>query len=135
MAADQRERLHRETLGATGQRMVREICETLEAVTIDRTLILVLEDLHWADLSTLDVISSCARREGRSRLLVIGTLRPVVGTSPSALSRLHQDLAIHDLCREIQLGPFEATDVAEYLALALGRVAPRRSGRHRHRRA
>ena len=122
MAADQRERLHRETLGATGQRMVREICETLEAVTIDRTLILVLEDLHWADLSTLDVISSCARRQGRSRLLVIGTLRPVAGTSPSALSRLHQDLAIHDLCREIKLGPFQAADVSEYLALALGRV-------------
>src|SRR4030095_7095204 len=88
----------------------------------DRTLILVLEDLHWADLSTLDVISSCARRQGASRLLLVGTLRRVTGTSPSALTRLRQDLAIHDLCREINLEPFQPTDVSEYLSLAFGHV-------------
>ena len=120
--ADQRETLHRDTLGATRERMVREICETLEAITTDRTLILVLEDLHWADLSTLDVISSCARRQGSSRLLLLGTLRSATATSPSALSRLHQDLAVHDLCREIDLEPFQPTDVSEYLSLAIGPV-------------
>jgi predicted ATPase len=102
--------------------MVREICETLDVITTDRTLILVLEDLHWADLSTLDIISSCARRQGRSRLLLVGTLRSATGTSPSALSRLRQDLSIHDLCREIKLEPFHPTEVSEYLSLALGRV-------------
>jgi DNA-binding winged helix-turn-helix (wHTH) protein/tetratricopeptide (TPR) repeat protein len=120
--ADQREMLHRDTLGATRERMVREICETLDVITADRTLILVLEDLHWADLSTLDVVSSCARRQGPSRLLLIGTLRPVAGAASSALSRLHQDLAIHDLAREISLEPFHPTEVSEYLSLALGRV-------------
>jgi hypothetical protein len=59
--ADQRDALQRDTLGATHARMVRELCETLETVTADRTLILVLEDLQWADLPTLDVISSYAR--------------------------------------------------------------------------
>ena len=122
VSADQREMLHRDTLGATRERMVREICETLDAVATDRTLILVLEDLHWADLSTLDVISSCARREGRSRLLLIGTLRPVAGPTTSTLSRLHQDLAVHDLCRDIDLEPFQPIDLSEYLSLALGRV-------------
>jgi len=120
--ADQRETLQRDTLGATCERMVREICETLEAFTTNRTLILVLEDLHWADLSTLDVISSCARRQGPSRLLLLGTLRPAAGTSPSALSRLHQDLAIHDLCREINVEPFHPSDVSEYVSLAFGPV-------------
>ena len=120
--ADQRETLQRDTLGATRERMVREICETLEAFTTDRTLILVLEDLHWADLSTLDVISSCARRQGPSRLLLLGTLRTATGTSPSALSRLLQDLAIHDLCREINLEPFHPSDVSEYVSLAFGPV-------------
>jgi DNA-binding winged helix-turn-helix (wHTH) protein/tetratricopeptide (TPR) repeat protein len=122
VSADQREALHRDTLGATRERMVREICETLDAVTAERTLILVLEDLHWADVSTLDVISSCARREGRSPLLLIGTLRPAAGISPSPLNRLHQDLAVHDLCREIGLEPFQPTDLSEYLSMALGRV-------------
>ena len=120
--ADQREALQRDTLGATRERMVREICETLDVITTDRTLILVLEDLHWADLSTLDVISSCARRQGPSRLLLIGTLRSAAGVSANALSRLRQDLAIHDLCREIALEPFHPTEVAEYLSLAFGQV-------------
>ena len=120
--ADQREALRRDTLGATRDRMVREICETLDAVTADRTLILVLEDLHWADPSTLDVISSCARRHGPSRLLLIGTLRSATGSSASPLSRLLQDLAIHDLCREINLEPFHPPEVSEYLSLAFGPV-------------
>src|SRR5262249_10330965 len=45
---DQREALQREILGATRERMVREICEALEALTADDPLVLVLEDLHWA---------------------------------------------------------------------------------------
>src|SRR5262249_137702 len=73
--ADQVDTLRRDTFGATRDRMVRELCETLDAVTRDRVLVLVLEDLHWADPSTLDVISSCARRPGPSRLLLIGTVR------------------------------------------------------------
>ena len=133
--ADQRETLQRDTLGATRERMVREICETLDAITTDRSLILVLEDLHWADLSTLDFISSCARRQGPSRLLFIGTLRPATGTAASPLSRLHQDLAIHDLCREINLEPFHPAEVSEYLSLSFGpaRFADDLSGLiHRH---
>src|SRR5262245_35830356 len=120
--AEQRETLQRDTLGATRERMVREMCETLEAITSDRTLILVLEDVHWADLSTLDIVSTCARRQGPSRLLLIGTLRPPTASSTSALTRLRQDLAVHDLCRGIDLEPFQPSEVSEYLSLALGGV-------------
>src|SRR5215470_6070897 len=56
--ADQREALHRETIGATRERMVREICELFEAIATDRLLVVVLEDVHWADIATLDVIST-----------------------------------------------------------------------------
>jgi DNA-binding winged helix-turn-helix (wHTH) protein len=120
--AEQRDALQRETFGATRERMVREMCDTLEAMTADRTLIVVLEDLHWADLSTLDVISSGARRNGRSRLLVIGTRRsPAGAAAPTALQRLLQDLAIRQLCLEIGLASFEPAEVSEYLSLAFGR--------------
>src|SRR5262245_38658292 len=59
---DAREALRRETVGTTRERMVREICEALEAFTIDDPLVLILEDLHWGDVSTLDIISAVARR-------------------------------------------------------------------------
>jgi len=63
-------------LGSTPGRMVREICEALEAMTAQGTLIMVLEDLHWVDNSTLDVISVLARRRVPAKLLLIATYRP-----------------------------------------------------------
>src|SRR5215468_2375639 len=54
----QRAELQSELVGATRERMVREICEALEALTVRRVLVLVFEDLHWVDPSTLDVISA-----------------------------------------------------------------------------
>jgi predicted ATPase len=57
---EQREALEREIRGASRARMVREICEALEALTLDTPLIIVLEDLHWVDPSTLDLISALA---------------------------------------------------------------------------
>src|SRR5262249_29532096 len=119
---EQREALRRDTAGTTRERMVREVCDALEAITADRALILVLEDLHWADLSTLDVLSTLARRQGPSQVLLIGTLRPPSATSQTPVSRLRQDLAIHELCGEIALQAFEAAEVSEYLSLQFGQA-------------
>ena len=84
--------------------MLREMCETLEIVTRERPLILILEDLHWVDPSTLDLISALARRREQSRLMVVGTYRPVdVDISHSPLKHLKQDLLVHQLCAEIAL--------------------------------
>jgi DNA-binding winged helix-turn-helix (wHTH) protein len=54
--AAQREALQREILGATRERMLREICEALESLTQTNPLIVVFEDLQWVDPSTLDLI-------------------------------------------------------------------------------
>src|SRR5262249_84434 len=70
--AEQRESLQREILGATRERMVREICEVLEATTAEGPLLLILEDLHWVDPSTLDVISAVARRRNPAKLMILG---------------------------------------------------------------
>src|SRR5262245_22367912 len=118
--ADQREALRRDTLGATRERMVREMCEMLEAIAGDRLLIVVLEDLHWADLATLDVVSTFARRREPARILFVATERPAAGILNTALSRLRQDLAIHGLCEQIPLEAFEPAEVSEYLGLEFG---------------
>jgi DNA-binding winged helix-turn-helix (wHTH) protein len=61
----EREALQKAIFGATRERMLREICEALEALTAKEPLLLILEDLHWADHSTLDLISAVARRRGQ----------------------------------------------------------------------
>jgi DNA-binding winged helix-turn-helix (wHTH) protein/tetratricopeptide (TPR) repeat protein len=115
--AGQQADLQREILGATRERMVRELCEALEAITRTVPLVLVLEDLHWVDPSTLDVMSAIARRREPAKLLVLATVRPAdVILSESPLKALKQDLLLHRLAQELELGRLEESDVGDYVA-------------------
>ena len=82
---EQRESLQTEILGSTRERMVRELCEVLEIITAETPLMVVLEDLHWVDPSTLDLISALARRRDPARLLL-------VERAENALFEIHREL-------------------------------------------
>ena len=97
--------------------MVREICEALESIAAQTPLLVILEDLHWADPSTLDLISAFARRRDPAKVLLLGTYRPVdVVLSQGPLKALKQDLLVRHLCHEIAMERLEESDVADYLA-------------------
>src|SRR5262249_21820080 len=114
----EREALKREVLGTMPARMLREICEALEALTGREAFVLILEDLHWSDRSTLDLLSALARRRGPAKLAVVGTYRSdEVAASGSPLKGLKQDLVVHDRCQELALERLRETDVADYLAV------------------
>jgi len=122
---EQRDTLQREILGATRERMLREISEALETITSKEPLLLVLEDLHWVDPSTIDLISALARRRAPAKLMLICTYRPVdVALAGHPLKAVKQDLLVHQLCREIALEPLNESDVAEYLAIESQGAAP-----------
>jgi predicted ATPase/DNA-binding winged helix-turn-helix (wHTH) protein len=113
---DQYAALKREILGATRRRMVRELCEALEGITQNETLVLILEDLHWADHSTLDLISAIARRRQTAKLLILATFRPAdLILTGSPLKALKQDLLVHHLAFEILLERLTESDVGDYL--------------------
>jgi DNA-binding winged helix-turn-helix (wHTH) protein/predicted ATPase len=108
--------LQSQTTGATRERMLREMAEAIEAIASESPLLLVLEDLHWSDYSTLDLISYLARRADRARLMVIGTYRPVdviVGDHP--LKGVKRELQAHNLCHELPLEYLTEEALAEYL--------------------
>lgn len=108
--------LQSQAQGATRERMLREMAESIEALALEFPLLLVLEDLHWSDYSTLDLISYLARRQGRARLMVVGTYRPVdviVGDHP--LKGVKRELQAHNLCHELPLEYLAEETVAEYL--------------------
>jgi tetratricopeptide (TPR) repeat protein len=112
-----RETLQREILGATRERMLREIGQAFESISSEQGLLLVLEDLHWVDPSTVDLISSLARRRAAGKLMLVGTYRPVdVTLAQHPLKGVKQDLLVHHLCREITLEPLAEREVGEYLA-------------------
>jgi predicted ATPase len=119
--AEQRERLEREILGATRERMLREISVALESIAYESPLLLVFEDLQWVDPSTVDLISALARGRQPARLMLVGTYRPTdVAFSDHPLNALKRDLLIHNLCSEIALEPLGESLVAEYLAAQCG---------------
>ena len=98
------EAAQRQVLGATPARMVREMADALDTFTQDHALVLILEDLHWSDVATLDLLAALAQRRGPARLLVLGTYRPVdVIVHQHPLKALTQALAIHDQCMELPL--------------------------------
>jgi predicted ATPase len=98
--------------------MLREVAEAMESISSERPLLLVFEDLHWADPSTVDFISAVARRRSAGKLMLIGTYRPVdVALVQHPLKTVKQDLLVHQLCREIALEPLTEDEVAEYLAI------------------
>ena len=114
---EQREMLQREILGATRERMLREIGDALETITSAGPLLLVFEDLQWVDHSTIDLISALARRRAPAKLTLIATKRPVDMVIPEhPLKVLKQDLLLHQMCRELTLEPLGEAEVAEYLA-------------------
>src|SRR4030095_11646818 len=77
VSASDRELLNREVSGATRERMLREMGEALGVLTAEMPLVLILEDLHWSDYSTLDLISYLAKQRQAARLMLIGTYRTV----------------------------------------------------------
>ena len=108
--------LQRRVMGATQERMLREMAEALAVWTAERPLILVLEDLHWSDHATLDLISWLARRQEPARLLVLGTYRPAdVKMHSHPLQAAAQELKMHRRCEELSLTSLSEAAVEEYL--------------------
>ncbi len=110
------EAVQRRAQGSTRERMLRELVEALDAFSLDTPLVLVLEDLHWSDSATIDLLAMLARRQEAARLLVLGTYRPahLAGTE-HPLKPVKQELQAHGRCEELPLEFLSAGAVAEYL--------------------
>lgn len=113
---DELESLQRRVQGATRERMLREMAEALEVLTQETPVVLVLEDLHWSDPSTLDLISLLAQRREPARAMVVGTYRPAdVAVSQHPLLSLRRELELHRRCEEIPLELLSASEIGQYL--------------------
>ena len=58
-------------------RFFDSVCRLLRAAAAERPLVLVLEDLHWADAGSLALLEFLAPEMAEDRLLVVGSYRDV----------------------------------------------------------
>lgn len=113
----QREALLHELVGAHAQRMLREMGEFMERYTERQPLLLITEDLHWGDPSTIQLIDYMARRRGSCRLMWLSSFRLTeIIALDHPLNALRHELRPQGLCDEILLDSFSETDVAAYVA-------------------
>jgi DNA-binding winged helix-turn-helix (wHTH) protein/tetratricopeptide (TPR) repeat protein len=109
--------LDRELRGVTAGRMMRELAQAIETFAADRLFVIALEDLHWCDSATADLLAFLARRQGPARLLVVATYRPVDAIlSDNPIRAVHHELQRQGRCQTIELDPLVEEDVARLVA-------------------
>ena len=98
-------------------RVVDEIVDLVEAECSQAPLLLVLEDVHWADTSTLLAVRSMARELVHVPLLLAISMRP--SPRPGELKQLLEDL-LEIGARSISLGPLSSGEVDTLVHAELG---------------
>jgi predicted ATPase len=101
--------------GRNGASSLGELCEAFESIAAQHPLVLIFEDIHWADSSTLDLISALARRRSRAKLMLLASYRPSDIDTEHPLRTLEQDLLTNSRSEELRLGPLNKQAVSEYL--------------------
>jgi DNA-binding CsgD family transcriptional regulator/tetratricopeptide (TPR) repeat protein len=101
-------------LGGPGSSLADD-CATAFQVLLSRPTLLVVEDLHWVDAGTVEVLRYLVRRIGAMPLALVLTYRDDdIGPRHSARMLLG-DLATEDDVRTLRLRPLSVDAVAELL--------------------
>jgi DNA-binding CsgD family transcriptional regulator len=97
-------------------RLFEVLLELLRRLAEDRPLVLVLEDIHWADAASRDLVRFLARNARDARLLVLATYRSDELHRRHALLPLLSELQRLDHVDDFELSTFDADELAAQLA-------------------
>lgn len=101
---------------ANSGRMLREFAALTERLGAKSPVVVVLEDLHWSDPSTVDLLSYLAARPEAARLMIVGTYRPVdIAVHDHVLGPAARTLLARGQAVEIPLHELHGDDVERYL--------------------
>jgi len=89
-----------------------------------RPALMILEDLHWADDSTLALLDHIARRLSDQPLMVICTYRDAEINITPVLARTLEDLVLGRLATEVRLKRLLRGEVAAMLSSLSGKPPP-----------
>ena len=111
--------------GAAGaeQRFVlfEQVRTLLTAVAAERGLVVVLDDLHWADTASLRLLAHLARESGDARLLVACALRPLDAERAGTPGEVVAEVSRQRSTVRLDLAGMADGEVGEQLAQVLGR--------------
>src|SRR4029453_17167263 len=80
------------------QPILAQYSAALNAIARQRPLVLILEDLHWVDAASSDLLVHLSREAAHSRMLIVGTYRP----DEVAMSRGEAHHPLADILSELK---------------------------------
>jgi len=99
--------------------MLREFSTLLQEVTRLGVLVLFIDDVHWADVSTTDLLAHIGRQCSTLRVLILVTYRPTeLLLGPHPFHGVKQELQGKRACAELAIGFLTRADVDRYLSVA-----------------
>ena len=90
------------------------------AVSEQRPVVLILEDLHWARAPSLQLLSHLAKATAQTRLLIVATMRTTAPDRSDDLTYAIADMYRLDGVQRIDLGGLDVADIADYVTNELG---------------
>jgi len=102
----------------TQQAMLREIATLLTAASRLGTVVLFIDDVHWSDVSTVDLLAYVGRHCRDRPVFIIVTYRPTeMLLGPHPFHRVKLDLQVQGVCNELALSFLGKRQIESYLSL------------------
>jgi DNA-binding NarL/FixJ family response regulator len=110
--------------GLARQQMFGAVLSLLSELAADSPVLLVIEDLHWADATTRHLVTFLARMLHRERVAIIGTYRTDDLHRRHPLRGVIAELLRLPSATLVELGPLSSAALAEILANGAGAPLP-----------
>ncbi|HEX5102836.1 MAG TPA: AAA family ATPase, partial [Pirellulaceae bacterium] len=107
-----------ESRAASQERLKRELGAFLRELSHQQPLLLFIDDLHWADASTVDLLAYLGGKCAGMRTLLVLTYRPTdLALSRHPWGSVKLDLQARGVCHELALEFLTRGDLDRYLEL------------------
>jgi DNA-binding CsgD family transcriptional regulator len=107
-------------------RLHRAVLDVLRRVGAHRPLVLLLDDLHWADASSLELTRFVARALSGFHVLLVATYRTVDAGDSELFDDVLGSLARHPTLQRVPLSGLSEAEVGRFMAQTIG-LRPRRA--------
>ena len=95
--------------------LIKAFIEVLETASTQKPLVWIIDNLHWADLTSLEILGQVLRRINHSPLVVIACYQDDNISSELTFRKLRTELRSLPHFSEIKLAPFSKEELRDFL--------------------